>query len=609
MRANNRARPLKTAAPNDSDCAELSRGDSKAALAEGLLIGAVLSLAILAINPNWFFTNPFLPPWFDPFVYQGLFMHPREYISAHPGYYPATRIPFIAVGAAFYAALPPVAANIALKITLYTSTVGFFYATARLCSGRSAALFAAIALATYPFFIMSMGWDYVDAAVNLMSAACYFAAGCGARRSTRWPVWEFVAGLAFAILVACNLFAIMLGPSILLFYLASLYSADMLGMGRGALFRRVAAGLVGIAAGLVAHAVAFQMYGGSTLLALLAQWSEVAKVTTQGNGQWAFQNWQYLHPHATWLAVPLTVAIISVVNVVGASRRIAGSVFDKKDVFVLLISAHYLLLLSIFCVITVYSVPVLMFWFYASYLNIPGFLTVACAFAYVGRKTHSKAGWAWPLAAVPLLAIDWPTFGIPLQRLFAFRFEEVSLTTALACVAAAFGIILTAAIARFRHVAILGVLVLSVGYLSMITNAQLNYLHTGDRAQGLSAVIAAAEEIRSVSGNPRHFLWIDRNEPNFYGGLFHAAFVQSHLAAKSRAIGFDQTTRFPDLPPHGFQAGDPIIILTTRSDWQRAADEHLRMINLALQPTRVRTIAYGDVRFEAIVAKLALAPQ
>ena len=81
------------------------------------------------------------------------------------------------------------------------------------------------------------------------------------------------------------------------------------------------------------------------------------------------------------------------------------------------------------------------------------------------------------------------------------------------------------------------------------------------------------------------------------------------MAAKSRAIGFDQTTRFPDLPPHGFQAGDPIIILTTRSDWQRAADEHLRMINLALQPTRVRTIAYGDVQFEAIVAKLALAPQ
>jgi hypothetical protein len=584
------------------------RGTNKAALAEGLLIGLLLSLAILAINQNWFFTNPFIPPWFDPFVYQGLFMHPREYVGAYSGYYATTRTPYIAIGAAFYAVLPPVAANIALKVTLYTLTVGLFYATARLLAARSAALPAAIMLATYPFFIMSLGWDYVDGAINLLSAACYFAAAHGARQYTRWPLGEFAAGVVFAMLIACNLFAITLGPSILLFYFAMLYSADGHSAGRAALLRRIVAALLGVTAGLVVHALAFRMSGGDTLLPVLTQFRAVTRASAEESSKWTFQNWSFLLHRATWLALPLAVAIISTITSAIALRRIVRRSFGKQDVFMVLINAQYLLLLTFYCVFTVLSVPVLMFWFYASYLNIPGLLTTAYAFTYVGRE-RGGAGWIWLLAAFPLLAIHWPSLGRPLQQLLGFRYEQVRLITALALVVVALGAITAAPLARLRSVAATGVLLLSIGYVSMITISQLNYLHLGDRMQGFLAVIAAGEERRSVSADPRHFLWIDRGEPNYYGGLFGAVAIQSFLAAKRPGPRLDQTTRFPALPAHGFQAGDPVVILTARPDWRRAADENLRTIDLALGPARVRTIAYGDVRFEAIVARLVPIPR
>ena len=119
-------------------------------------------VAILALNPEWFVTNVFVPPWFDPFVYKALFRHPVESISAHPTYYPVTRIPAVAFGALFYAALPELIANFTFKIVLAVSALLALGATLRRLVGPATAALVVGVAGTYPFFVMAMGWDYID---------------------------------------------------------------------------------------------------------------------------------------------------------------------------------------------------------------------------------------------------------------------------------------------------------------------------------------------------------------------------------------------------------------------------------------------------------------
>lgn len=572
---------------------------------EGLLLALILSLTLLALNPNWVFTNPFTPPWFDPFVYQGVFMHPAEYIGRHPTYYPVTRIPWIAFGSAFYAVLPPVAANIALKLTLAVTTAGLFYAALRTLAGPVAAVSATILLLTYPYFIMTMGWDYIDGPVSLLLACCYYAAIHGALREGGWHVGEFLAGTAFAALIVCNLLTVVVAPAVALFYLAVLFRAGRVS-GRS-LWLRIATAILGLVVGLVLCSLLNAAFGGSVLL-LVDQFRGALSLQSGEKRLIAFESWAHLLPVAGWLAMPVVAFGASLAAGGIATVRILRGTAQQRDLLVALVAAHYLLAFAIFALVTLYSMAMLLFWFYTSFLYIPAFLALGCALGYAGGSERVQSVWLALLTAVPLLAIHLPKLGLPLQQYLGFSFGSVPVTTSIAWVAAGIALLFLAKRPRFGGAMLAGAAVLAVGYLSLIVQPQLNFTIDRDRKDGFRAILAAVDEIRSVSANPRRFLWVDRSEPDYYGGIFHAASIQSLLSSRNLLIGGDQTTRFPELPPHGFQAADPVVILTSRGDWLEAANAKLASLNLALRPVRTRLIAFGETRFEAVVGELVPAP-
>lgn len=572
----------------------------------GVLLALALPLALFANDPNWPFTNPFQPPWFDPFVYQGIFLHPKEYIESHQSYYPATRVPWLALGAAFYALLPAVTANIALKFLVFFLAILFFYAAAVRSAGRFAACVSTVLLGTYAFFVMSVGWDYVDGMVVMLIAAAYASVVFAAYRRSDSPLGEFLFGCIYAALVSCNPFSLVLAPSIILFYFASLVRAGRLhGTGWPA---RIGAAVVGFLAGTIAFALLSKLLGGDPfylVVQLRAAFDLSSSSAASASWSIRFEPWAHLLPVSTWLAMPTTVAIISLgVGALAVVRLARGR--NRNDLFMLLVAIHYLLAFGLFALSTAVSIAVMLFWFYTSYLDITAFLTLACAFGYLRPHWKGRPFWPWAVAAAIMLASFVSPLGLLIQQQLQYSAGSVKATAAFAWVFSGLVLLLLACRPRFSVLAVVGALLLGVGNVSMMTQAQLSPQFTDNRTSGFLAVQQMAEAIRSHSANNRRYVWVDRAEKP-YGGLFHAGWIVSLMSAKD-PMGWDVSGKFPDLPTFEFRAGDLVVIATSRPDWREAADAKLDKLHLALNPGKVETIKQGDVHFTLVLAELVPKP-
>jgi hypothetical protein len=551
-----------------------------------------IPLAVFAVNPDWFITNIFLPPWFDAFIYRGLFQHPVEYIKGHPDYYPATRMPYIAYGAAFYALLPPLAANFAMKLVLAVSALATLGLALLRLVGASTAILVLIVAGTYPFFVMAMGWDYIDGFSIVLTAAAYACIVTAARRGDRSGPWDFLAGLCFGLTVACNLFAVTLAPSLALFYLAVLVPAPRL-PGQGLrLFARIAFAIIGLAAALGASSGLSVLFGGGADV-IEQQLRAAIRLSGPERQLVAFAGYANHLPVASWLILPAAAVLAAIVLALRSWRH--------RDVFAALMAGHYLVLSAIYVWVTAVSLAALLFWFYVSYLLVPAFVTIACALGPSRERASVLA-----FAAIPLVAVHLPWIGAPAQLalgLFIFSWMPVSKVIWWT----APGLLLTAIAHRLRSwrgatVRIAGVLVLAAGWLAMLNWPQLCfYPGQPPRIDGFRAALDAVEFIRAASSNPRRYLWVDREEPAFYGLLFHSIWIESLPSSKYWPIGFEGSTKFPALPPHEIKPGDPLVILTSRPDWRERAEEALRGAGLSIGDVDEMEIRHGAVAFKAAV--------
>ena len=575
----------------------------------GLLLALVLPLVLLLLNENWVITNPLNPPWFDPFVYQSLFMHLREGISAHPDYYPATRIPWIALGAAFYSVLPPVAANLALKLALFATTVGLVFTALRRLTSAGPAAAATLLLATYPYFVMATGWDYSDGLIFALLAVCYVGAAHGARRPGGWRTGEFALGAAFASMVACNLFTVVFAAPLALFYLGVLLSGGEAWRGRAIskqLARAVLGAGLGLLTGLAALSALSWLLGGDPLVLKAQIQTALALADPNQNKQWKFESWTHLATGATWLAAPIATCLVALGAGAVAAVRIRRRGRTRDDVLMLCVALHYLAAFGIFAWSTVTTAAVLLFWFYTGYLIVPMFVTLGCAFAYVGRRT-SLPLWPWAAAAIALLAVHSSFLAPWLQQILTFELHPAPSVTTTIWVADGIGILLLAWRYGLLPLAVPGAAALGIGYLSMMSSLpQLFGSEREDRVSAFRALIDASEQVAALSGHPRRYVWIDRTEQP-YGLLYHSIWIRTVPLSRNWGVGFEFQNRFPSLPDFEFEAGDPVVIFTTRRDWREAANESLTNRGLALEDVQVRQVSHGGVSFQAIQAKIAKA--
>jgi hypothetical protein len=168
---------------------------------DGLFL-LLLPLAQLAIDPRWIFAEPGRDQW----IYYGYFRFARIYLAEFADFYYSSRLSVILPGYLLRHLLPPVAANVVLHLLLFWLAAGCFYVAARAFAGRWAALLATLIVCSQPFFLLAIGWNYVDGfgiAYYLLALACLVLAV----RAPRWRPWLMAAaGAAAVAIVVANLF-------------------------------------------------------------------------------------------------------------------------------------------------------------------------------------------------------------------------------------------------------------------------------------------------------------------------------------------------------------------------------------------------------------------
>src|SRR5690606_28035237 len=97
------------------------------------------------------------------------------------------------------------------------------------------------------------------------------------------------------------------------------------------------------------------------------------------------------------------------------------------------------------------------------------------------------------------------------------------------------------------------------------------------------------------------YLWVDRLETP-HGPLFHGIYINAILTTDKIAFpkDFEQVTRFPSLPPHGFVAGERVAILTSAEDWKKRADDSLDREGLRLSVEEIVPVAAKEIAFYVI---------
>jgi hypothetical protein len=160
-----------------------------------------LPLLLLALNSRWIWSGPHRDAW----LYYGYFQNGVDYLRRFPELYYGSRLSVILPGWLAHHLLPAAVANLALHLGLYWLALLSFNSLARELFGRRAALLAAITLGCQTYFLIPMGWNYVDG-FGIAYFLLALAAVTHAARSPGRPWLLTLAGAAACAMAAANLF-------------------------------------------------------------------------------------------------------------------------------------------------------------------------------------------------------------------------------------------------------------------------------------------------------------------------------------------------------------------------------------------------------------------
>jgi hypothetical protein len=453
---------------------------------------------LFALNPNWVYLNS---AGFDNWIYLGHFVNLREYIRLYaetPTYY-LSRLSWILPGYAAYHLLPPLAANLALRLLLFYTATLSLYGTLALLVQRRAALLAALLMGSYSYFLLAVGWDYVDGAGITYFALALFLVALAARRPR--PLLPLaLAGAAAAAMFVANIFTAVLLPALGLAYLLTAPRRQLrdhlLALAAGA------CGALALLAGLGLVSVAL----GGRFLFLLSSFDIAALLAGSASNPWhpydpAWPiNYGYLvWPHAIGAAGALALLLPR------TRERLGRFGHARALIVVYLVTLAAMLYLQIFRG----STPVLQLVYYASYLIPTVFLALgallAPALASLGPREFAAAVVATAaLAAAPLLVQPMLKTPLPVVPALALAGAWVAL------------MLLTPG--RPWHVALLA----AVFYLAtpnVLANVPAPYQQTAGTLapqEMFLAILDDNEAIRELAPDLRVRLWFNNQEQPHY---------------------------------------------------------------------------------------------
>ena len=330
-----------------------------------LLVVCSVPLLQVLVNGEWIF--PFVGS-IDPWVYFGYFNDLGDHLRTFSGTYYGSRLAWLVPGALVYRLLNPVLANYVLHLGLCELALISLYFTLKWTTRGDVAFFTTVATAAYPFFLWSMGWDYVDGAgITYYLIAMFMATAAGRYRHQH--IFVALSGAAYAAAIHTNMIWLLFTPLIVTYGLVELEARTV---------RRALAVVSWFAAGgliLTAMLATFSAFITGKWLFFASSFAVVEGLSTRNAWKIAGYTWV---SRAPWLVLPAAISLVAVWFILNvATRRFVPT---RRTVF---FAVQYLFALFAFVALEARGLPLFESQFYMSYL-IP---MMALAFAAVIHST------------------------------------------------------------------------------------------------------------------------------------------------------------------------------------------------------------------------------
>jgi hypothetical protein len=545
------------------------------------LIAHVLTLLALPLLVLWrqdnvlFSRAGYIDPWFYVGYAKNLVEFKRDTMAAH---YTGSRLAWILPCFAVHALFQPVAAAYVLHLSVWALGVLSLYFALRMMVGSRAALITAILMGTHSWFWYATGWDYPDGAAMacVLLATAFFTL---AARTRMRRVALFLAGLAGATALHCNLGWLGLSPLFPLPYLFFAWSWQKRPVWRSALDALLWSGLGAILITAALAVVNLRLDGnpwfympsfrqGSSLASQRIRWLA---------GVWSENG---LSP-SLWLPA-ITAGIVAFVLIHRLSRRATA---DSTPALVFAVQC--LCTLAFLCYFQRTEAHGLSYPYYASDMIPFSFLLIGTAFWKHLDELSTRAWLSLCGAAIAISAFFWYDYAallVPAQHpawLFALLgagllfaglwMRDPKLASALAIA----GFALFTVESRF---------------------AQEPDPHMVRRTyEGIMHVRARLESVRH--GRPILF-WIDKDDPNAW---VHLSFASTYI----QAIGH-QNSSLPGFPCNADpSAVDPLVAMSSRPGALELAEQAVSRCVAAARLT-VHSIPLGAIERSGRVSNAVL---
>lgn len=577
----------------------------------GALLIAAMPLLLWLAYPDWPYTNPFVLPWFDPWVYFGLFRFAPDYMAGQADYYPLSRLPQYIPGFLVYSVVPPVLANALLKYAVHVCATSALYLSLKPIVGRHLSLLSAVLLASYSFFIAAAGWDYVDGSVIVYAFAAY---ACFAQARQRpddgWLV--VLGGASLACMVISHAFSAVLLPFALGFAFLARHA------GQPWAFRALAGDAVRLALGFLGMIlfVALVSWGFGGRFLFFSHQLRVAVHFQTADANYGLAHWGHLLWVAGWNALPFVIATVCACALAALgfallARRInlRDIVRDRTITLRLWLLFQPVALVAIYWLVTFTSVSVLSFWFYVSYLIPPTFLALGCLLWLWRERTGLRPGW-WlcALIAVILSAAYIPTVGARIQAALGVGYGNTPIQIPLGLLGGCVLALGIGALARRRSLNAAMLIIAAVGLavtnVAVANHPQLNFTYIRDRKPGFLAVDEgvraiqlrnreAARDVRDERQVRIQNIWLDMAEEPYGQNLLWALYATNIIR-----LGPLSTPYFPKLTEQQQpKEGEQIALVTSEASKLEKARELIRDRGLFARLVETRVIKLPGVEY------------
>ena len=279
--------------------------------------------ALIALHPSIPFLNDGIC---DAWYVFGLFYHlpdalqwPLKDAVTIP--YQTARLSNLVPGYLLTRAFNGIAADYAMFLIYYSTSVFFFYRSIRILMGDKVALFAAIFFAVHPLIIANFSVTFASGAVLYSIISFYFVArAMDAEDPIRKTSLIFVSGIAIGAAFHVHLGIVIYAVANYLMYLfyVLLYSRETMGARIWHIARAALAALAGAVGFTVALGGVAILFGGSFSLVFEQFWFISYEFWSEARKEWSVPDWYW---HGATVGIFVTALLLSAINIYSFSSK------------------------------------------------------------------------------------------------------------------------------------------------------------------------------------------------------------------------------------------------------------------------------------------------